>query len=241
MRIQKPRLVLIALLFGLSGCQTFADRSWYDPLNMQVDMPPRDQKKVQVVPSETAFALQFARGSDQLSDAERRAAIGFLERRATQRTDEVYVDFGVLIESTDLAASRRNVIAGLIREAGLDPAHVRVRSNVANIAEHEVNLTVLRYLVMMPGCPDFTTRAGRTFDNRPHSNWGCATASNFAQMVAEPRDIEKGRDGGFADGEAMVLGIQRYRAGETRKLSIDETNTAQSHGASGTSGGGNSK
>lgn len=241
MHAQIRKVLIITFVFGLAGCQTFADRPWYDPLNMQVDMPPQSEKKVQVVPSETAFALQFAVGSDQISAAERRAAIGFLTRRATERTDEVYVDFGVLIESTELATARRQVIAGLVREAGLDPARVRVRSNVSNIAEHEINLAVRRYLVTMPGCPDFTSRAGRTFDNRQHSNWGCATASNFAQMVAEPRDIERGRGDTLGDAEAMVLGVQRYRAGETRPLNVDDSNTAQSYSASGTSGGGGKK
>lgn len=235
------RILVVACVVGLAGCQSHAERAWYDPLNLQQEMPPRDTKTVQVVPSETSFALRFASGQATLSEPEKRAALGFLERRATERTDEVFVDFGLMVETTELALARRTVIAGLVRTAGLDPARVRVRANVAHIAEHEINLTVRRYLLTMPGCPDFTSRAGRTFDNRPHSNWGCANAINFAQMLAEPKDLEKGRGDTLADGEAMVLGIQRYRAGETRALDVDATNTAESHGEKGSSGGGGNK
>jgi len=228
-------LVLSMLL--LTGCQSFAERPWYDPLNMQVDMKPREEKKVQVVPSETSFALQFENGGTRIADAERRAAAAFLKRRALGDSDDVFVDFGVLVDSTDLADERRRNIAGLFADAGIDPVRVRVRSNIAGIDVNEVNLTVRHYLVTLPGCPDFTSRAGRTFDNQAHSNWGCATARNFGRMVAEPRDIVEGRGATLADGEAMVLGIQRYRAGMTRALDVDDANTAESHGVQGSSGG----
>lgn len=225
----------------LAGCQTYKDRAWYDPLNMQVDMKPRDEKKVQVAPSEIAFALQFPAGSATLNDAERRAAVNFLKRRATEESDDVIIDFGLLHETTTLAYDRRTTIALLVTDAGLDPMRVKARQNVAGIAENEVNLTVRRYMVTLPGCPDFTSRAGRTFDNRPHSNWGCATATNLGLMVAEPQDIVYGRGGTPGDGEGLVLGVQRYRAGEQRALSVTDTNTADSHGVSGDSDSGDGK
>jgi len=231
-----PIAMLIVVL--LTGCQTYADRPWYDPFNMQVEMKPREEKKVQIVPSETSFALQFEQGGAAMSAAEQRAATAFLLRRELAETDEVFVDFGLFVDSSELATARRSIIAELVGAAGIDPARVRVRSNIAGIADNEANLTVRRYLVTLPGCPDFTSRAGRTFDNRPHSNWGCATASNFGRMVAEPRDIIEGRGETLADGEAMVLGVQRYRTGTTRKLDVDDTNTAESHGVKGSSGGG---
>ncbi len=229
------------LVLALAGCQTYADRPFYDPLNLQIDMSPHQEKRVQVAPSETAFALQFQNGSAQVSPAEQRAAVGFLQRRVTAHSDQVFVDFGYLHETTQLVFDRRTTVAEIVVAAGFDPARVQVRDNIASIAENEINLAVRRYLVTLPGCPDFTSRAGRTFDNRPHSNWGCATASNFGQMVAEPKDIAIGRGDTLADGEAMVLSIQRYRVGQVRALAVDDTNTAQSHGVEGSSGGGESK
>jgi len=236
-KLRTNAMMLVAAV-TLAGCQTYADRPWYDPFNMQVDMKPRDDKRVQVVPSETAFALQFENAGATISAAEHRAATAFLQRRALADTDDVFVDFGVFVDSSSVANQRRRHIADLAAAAGIDPGRVRVRSNIAGIAENEVNLTIRHYLVTLPGCPDFTSRAGRTFDNRPHSNWGCATASNFGRMVAEPRDILEGRGETLADGEAIVLGIQRFRAGITRELDVDDSNTANSHGVKGSSGGG---
>ncbi len=238
---------LLKTVFGmmviatLGGCQSYADRTWYDPLNLQVDMKPRDTKRVQITPSENSFAVRFQAGQALLSEAERRAATGFLQRRAGEPTDEVFVDFGILHETTQLAADRRMTVAEIVTAAGLDPTRVQVRANVQGIAENEINLTVRRYLVTLPGCPDFTSRAGRTFDNRPHSNWGCATAQNFGMMVAEPRDMMVGRGGTLADAEAHVLGQQRYRRGETKALQVEDSKTADTFGGQSASGGGGDK
>lgn len=227
----------VVIIVGLTGCQTYGDRPFYDPLNLQVDMQRRAAKLVQTVPSETAFALQFAAGVGAVQDAERGAATRFLRQRATAASDEVYVDFGLVANDT-LTAERRMTVAEIVAAAGLDPARVMVRENVAGIAGDEVNLTVRRYLVTVPGCPDFTARAGRNFDNQPHSNWGCATATNLGMMVAEPKDLAEGRGGTPGDAEALVLGIQRYRTGQTRELEVTDTNTADSHGVSGKSDSG---
>jgi len=240
------RTLKIAMLGGLAllaGCQSYPDRPWYDQLNLQVDMPPRQEKKVQVAPSETSFALQFQPGKATVSDAERRAATAFIRNRASERSDEVYVDFGLMHETTALAHDRRATIAEIVTAAGFDPARVKVRADVGGIAESEVNLTVRRYLVTLPGCPDFTSPAGNTFNNRPNSNWGCATQTNLGLMVAEPHDIVVGRGGTPGDAEAMVLATQRYRSGETTPLPIKDTKTsdtfdAQKKSAGAGSGGG---
>lgn len=231
-------LSITILCLVLSGCIQHSDRMPWDPLNLQVEMAPRDAKPVTVTPSDASFAVRFERGGASLSDPERRAAVGFLMRRVAERSDQVFLDFGLMHETTELAADRRVTISEVVIAAGLDPKNVRVRSNVRGVAANEVNLTVRTYLVTLPRCPDFTSRAGRTFDNRPHSNWGCATSANLGLMVAEPRDLVSGRSGTLGDAEALTLSTQRHRAGETRALVLDETNTAESFGVQGNSGGG---
>ncbi len=231
------RLVCALGLCALvAGCQTYDDRPFFDPLNLQMEMTPREEKAVITVPTEHSFVLRFPQQSADPSEDDRRAAIAFLSRRAAEPSDEVYLDFGLLNETTEIADERRMSLAAIIASAGLEPGHVRVRNNVRGIAENEVNLTVKRYLVTLPGCPDYTSRAGRTFDNRPHSNWGCATATNLGQMIAEPRDLVVGRGATPGDAEALTFSTQRYRAGETKPLDVDNSNTAEAFGASG--GGG---
>lgn len=81
-----------------------------------------------------------------------------------------------------------------------------------------VRLIVHRYQVTLPGCPDWTDKGGITHANQVHSNWSCANAVNLGLMVANPGDLVRGRNAGHGDGAAQVLGIQRYRQGETKPL-----------------------
>ena len=45
---------------------------------------------------------------------------------------------------------------------------------------------------------------------------GCANAANLGAMVAEPGDVEHGKELAPADGERAALGVAAYRAGTAK-------------------------
>ena len=63
---------------------------------------------------------------------------------------------------------------------------------------------------------------GHDSENTPGANFGCAITSNLGMMVANPRDLLRGRNPGPSDATAVSAAIARYRAGETRDLLDDE-------------------
>ena len=77
-----------------------------------------------------------------------------------------------------------------------------------------MRVTVGRYLVVPPRCPNWAKPSQRDPLNQPASNFGCATTVNLGLMVADPADLVRGRTLGPADGSASMLSIQRYRAGQ---------------------------
>jgi pilus assembly protein CpaD len=64
----------------------------------------------------------------------------------------------------------------------------------------------------VPGCPDWS-------DNKAHpspfesmsSNYGCATNSNLAAMIADPADLLQGRVATDGGGEVATRAIKSYR------------------------------
>ena len=63
----------------------------------------------------------------------------------------------------------------------------------------------------MPGCPEWDEQT--EFPNpNTSANYGCATNSNLAAMVANPEDLIRGQDGTI-DGSALTAGraIRTYR------------------------------
>ncbi len=90
-----------------------------------------------------------------------------------------------------------------------------------------VSLIIRRHVVTLPGCPDWSGDK-TTFNNVPSSNWGCANETNLGLMIAEPSDLVRGRDAGYADGEYAATSINNYRKGETKALAPEDVGVTQS-------------
>ena len=229
---QAPRpLVWLSLLgLGLGACSPSLgpqeNLGWIEassPKQLEVDRAeyrhsiyfPTDRSTIP--PSERDRLLSFLetvrpRGRDSIR----------LEGHADERASELY--------NLELAASRAERVEALLREVGLaDLSITAVAFGEAVPAvpssgpaawrlNRRVELILERYLVTLPACPDWSRQSGTDFSNLPHSNFGCATQTNLGLMVAEPRDLVRGRTLGPADGVHQAEGIVRYREGKVVEL-----------------------
>lgn len=67
-------------------------------------------------------------------------------------------------------------------------------SAVAGAAPYgSVRLIVRRATASVPGCPDWHSNQENNMSGGVSSNFGCATNSNFAAMVANPEDLVRGQ------------------------------------------------
>lgn len=62
----------------------------------------------------------------------------------------------------------------------------------------------------VPGCPDWHDSASNAGETMA-ANFGCATNSNLAAMIANPADLLHGRAAGASDAFAAVKGVKAYR------------------------------
>jgi len=105
-----------------------------------------------------------------------------------------------------------------------------------NRPESGVVLTIERYVVIPPSCGDFSQPIGDARQAYAHSNHGCADTANLGLMVANPRDLVKGRALGDSDGTVIAAGIDRYRKDKTKALIDTSTNVSPGTTGLGTSG-----
>lgn len=150
--------------------------------------------------------VHFAPGSDRLMAADavrlhRLAAAG-----AIATSDRVTVAAG---GDPDLAAARRAAVA-----AELLPYGVVVSDGGRQIAPLDQAVLVAdRTLVRTPDCPNWSKSPAVTdFTNTVASNFGCATVTNLARMVAYPTDLATGQPVGFNQGTPAVAAVGRYQA-----------------------------
>ena len=99
-----------------------------------------------------------------------------------------------------------------------------------------VKVVLGRFVVLPPDCPDWSKPADGDPNNRPSSNFGCATATNLGLMLANPGDLVRGRRPGPADGVAGARLYRAYRDGEQKQAPAVTPLIIQS-GVGGASGG----
>ncbi|MEP6784265.1 MAG: CpaD family pilus assembly protein [Sphingomonadales bacterium] len=81
-----------------------------------------------------------------------------------------------------------------------------------DIPAGSVRVIVSRMSATVPNCPDWSRPATPNLDGHSMSNYGCATNSNLASMVADPRDLVSGRSGSNAvDATLSTKAIGTYR------------------------------
>lgn len=85
-----------------------------------------------------------------------------------------------------------------------------------------VRVIITRAAAHVPGCPDWASKWSANVANSTSANYGCATNSNIAAMVANPNDLIKGARNESHDPTTATRAIKTYRekpqtgAGELR-------------------------
>jgi len=160
----------------------------------------------QPVVARTDYVYDLPAPSDRLSDTDDRALTGWFESLSLRYGDRISVD------TQNYGPQARDAVSEVVARYGLlvDPTAPVTQGE---IPAGSVRVIVSRMSANVPGCPDWSRPATPNFDGHSMSNYGCAINSNFAAMVADPRDLISGRTGDVAvDGRIATKAIGTYRA-----------------------------
>lgn len=215
-RSQYVYYFIIGIVLGLvvmlvSGCAEMRGDDWA--------MVP-DQRQPRASLTQYAHEVRFADGNDSLSLDERGRIAVFLERTKAGYGDRFQIAGEA--DSSSLAGRRKEIVAAYLDNLGFRPRPIGGDFGIGRTPKNTVRVILRRYVVTLPGCPDWTSKPGDNSQNRPGSNWSCATATNLGLMVADPADLVAGRRMGAADGEFSALSIDRYRKGKTTPLDPED-------------------
>ena len=181
------------LALSLGACSGDTNRSLYST--------------AQPVVERTHYTLDLAAGPGGLSIPEQRRLAGWFEALELGYGDRVALEedaanpatidnVGAILARYDLALSD----TAPVTEGFVEPGRVRV--------------VVTRSSASVPGCPDWSDDYDGNYMNATSRNYGCATNSNIAAMIADPEDLVRGRE---SDGKPVVTtsnrAIEAYRNG----------------------------
>jgi pilus assembly protein CpaD len=125
---------------------------------------------------------------------------------AKHNGDRISIDGG----SAYAGSASRDAIAAVAARQGLLLAEGAPVTTGA-VSDGMVRVVVSRMAASVPGCPDWSRASQPEYESSTMSNFGCATSSNLAAMVANPEDLIRGREGS-ADGQVASKAIQSFRA-----------------------------
>ena len=204
----RPLLLVAALL--AQGC-TGDDSRW-----SAAEAPKENRVEFVTV----SHAVHFAPNSAMPAPEEEQALTDFLSQTEFGYGDQVTLDAGPRggqAASDPMAARRIDAVAAMLRRLRVTATRASRPTVEGALARDAVVVTVGRYVVTSPLCPDFSKPEGDDYTNTPTSNYGCTTNTNLGLMVANPGDLVRGTPANAADGEFASHGVQRYRSGEVSK------------------------
>lgn len=108
------------------------------------------------------------------------------------------------------AAGARATIQEMIGRRGLLLSDA-VPVTVGAVPPGALRVVVTRASAHVPGCPDWSSKSSMNFNNATSSNYGCASNSNLAAMVADPSDLIKGASDDSHDPTTATRAIKSYR------------------------------
>lgn len=179
----------------------------------------------QPVVRNTIYQFDVAVGSGELAPSEQGRLQGWLDALGVRYGDRIAIEDPSVYGSTEAQATVR----AMVERRGLMMTN-DVPVTTGAVAPGYLRVVVTRATAHVPGCPDWSSKSSINFNNATSSNYGCATNSNLASMVADPNDLIKGATAKGNDPNAATRAIKTYRdkpqtgAGDLKAESTSNSN-----------------
>ncbi len=157
----------------------------------------------QPVVQRTNFTLDLTTGPGGLSLPEQRRLSGWFEAMDLRYGDRIAIDdplsSGATRSAVEAVASRYSLLVG--DETPVTPGFVNAGT---------VRVIITRSSATVPGCPDWGGKSVTNLQSATSKNYGCATNSNIAAMIADPEHLIHG-----ATGKGQTVTMSSTKAIET--------------------------
>ncbi|PKP88548.1 MAG: hypothetical protein CVT78_03100 [Alphaproteobacteria bacterium HGW-Alphaproteobacteria-17] len=152
------------------------------------------------------YQFDVAASNGELPPSEQGRLQGWLDAMGVRYGDRIAIED----PSVYGAASAQATIRSVIERRGLLVSN-DVPVTTGAVPQGHLRVVVTRASAHVPGCPDWASKSAINTANATSSNYGCATNSNLAAMVADPNDLIKGARDDRHDPATATRAIKTYR------------------------------
>ena len=209
---------LVAMALCLAGC---AQRAPEPPAIAAQGIPP----KLTIVASDQHHVIYVNPRTGRISTYSRPSFDAFLAQISPGNPEAIHLQLRGPVSAAALAA-----ISDVAVEDGVPRPKILViptpRIPVNRGYDVAIQVEAVVYTVVPPSCPRTSHTTIGDNDNTPSSDYGCATASNQAAEIADPRDLIRGEPLGQTDSAVTSGAIQRLRDDKVKDFLHDNSFTA---------------
>jgi pilus assembly protein CpaD len=162
----------------------------------------------QPVVEHTNYVFDLRVDGDRVSEAELNRLAAWFHSINARYGDSITIDVPRGYQS----AGARNDVGRVVADLGLMLADEGAPVTEGEIAPGTIRVVASRASAHVEGCPSYTT-PGIDSPTRTDSNYGCATNSNLAAMIANPDDLVHGQEGnGRESSQVASRAVNSYRS-----------------------------
>ncbi|WP_137871135.1 CpaD family pilus assembly protein [Sphingopyxis sp. 2PD] len=167
--------------------------------------------------------FDVAASSGELAPSEQSRLQGWFDAMGVRYGDRISIEDSSVYGATSAQATVRSMVA---RRGLLVSDAVPVTTGA--VPQGHLRVIITRASAFVPGCPDWSSKSSINTANATSANYGCATNSNLAAMVADPNDLIKGARSDGNDPSMATRAIKTFRekpptgAGELRGEKTNE-------------------
>lgn len=169
----------------------------------------RETHPIKVASEQVAVTIKVPASGTSLSSGDAARLKGFV-RDFVQRGRTV-----VTVEST-----QPNQVRAVLLANGLRDGEIFFATQTTIKAPNAV-LSFAAAKAIAPECGDWSSSPTLEYDNRPHSNYGCAYQRNTAQTIANPADLLRAQPSSGGSASRTDAGILSHQAGTPKERLLD--------------------
>lgn len=195
---------LTAIAAIIAGCSTaIPTYAPYDELH-----------KVRVAEMIERLELYIRPEGMNVSARDRSAMMNFFRMYGTEGDGVIYMNVPASAKGTDGLRQAEAEVQSMMTHLGLSPAAIQMGSYPAAPGQPAPIMLSFRRFATLPGNCHNGQNMTQSYNNMPYYNFGCASQSNFAAMVADPRQLLDGYDDDPAMTARRSTVLERYVEGQ---------------------------
>lgn len=208
------------LLLGVAGCAGSSLRGGHAGPPTPPALTPLDQYKPVVAQAPELLALGVHPGG-AISAGQDVALAGYAATWREAGGEAVVTVSAPRAAGPDGQMQAQAAADRLVR-LGVRPDVIRMGGYEAEAPGAPVTLSYERLVASGPDCAGKWDNLVATKSNEVSKHFGCASATNIAAMIADPRDLERPRTMTPADAGRRAFVLDRYRQGRVTASAKDE-------------------